>query len=108
MLKFALPIILVAAAALPAAAHAGQDQAPRSVAVAYDDLDLNSEKGLRSLDRRIRHALNRVCGSPKQGTLSERMDRWSCRNFAQSGATAQRSALLARARTEPILVASAR
>ena len=107
MLKSALPIILVAAA-LPAVAHAQQDEAPRSMAVASKDLDLNSEDGLRILDGRIKHALNRVCGSPQQGTLRERMNSRSCQSFARSGATAQRSAVLARARTEPILVASAR
>ena len=106
MLKSALSIILVAAT-LPAAAHAQLDEAPRSMAVAYNDLNLKSEEGLQILNSRIKHALNRVCGSPQQGTLRERMDSRSCQNFARAGATAQRSALLARARTEPILVASA-
>ena len=107
MLKSALPIIL-AAAALPAAAHAQQDEAPRSMAVAYNDLNLKSEEGLRILNSRIKHALNRVCGSPQQGTLRERMESRSCQNFARSEAMAQRSTVLARTGTKPILVASAR
>lgn len=107
MLKSALPIILVAAA-LPATALAQQDAAPRSMAVAYNDLDLKSDEGLRILDSRIKHAVSRVCGSPEQGTLRERMNSGSCLKLARSGAMAQRSAVLARARTQPILAASLR
>jgi UrcA family protein len=107
MLKSALPIIL-AAAAVPAAAHAERDEATRSIAVAYDDLNLRSEEGVQTLNSRIKHALNSVCGSPQQGTLRERMVSRSCQNFARSAATAQRSAVLARARAEPILLAAAR
>ena len=106
MLKSALPIVLIAAA-LPAAAHAQQDDAPRSLAVRYNDLNLQSEEGLRILNSRIKHALDRVCGSPQQGTLREQMDSRSCQNFAQSGATGQRRAVLTRARTQPTLIASA-
>jgi UrcA family protein len=106
MLKSALAIIL-AAAALPAAAHAQQDEAPRSVTVVYSDLNLESEEGVRILNSRIKGALDRVCGSPQQGTLRERMDSRSCQNSAQSGAAAQRSAVLARARLQPISIASA-
>jgi UrcA family protein len=106
MLKSALQIVLIAAA-LPAAAHAHQDDARRSMAVGYNDLNLKSEEGLRILNSRIKKALDRVCGSPQQGTLRERMDSRSCQNFAESGATAQRSAVLARSRTQPTLVASA-
>lgn len=45
---------------VPAAASA-QDASP-SAAVGYGDLDLQSEKGIRTLDARLQRAIRTVCG----------------------------------------------
>jgi UrcA family protein len=62
MIKLSLAAI---AAALLAASGATQNLAPAAASqlVSYDDLDLTTQSGQRALDRRIRAAVQTVCGS---------------------------------------------
>jgi UrcA family protein len=57
----------LSAPALLAAAPAAAQAEPASVTVAFADLDLGSEAGRASLDRRIRRAAAAVCSPPELG-----------------------------------------
>ena len=61
MTKYVVLIPLLVGA-LSASAYAQ----PSSVAVGYRDLDLTSDAGVARLDRRIRGAVEKVCGDPRE------------------------------------------
>lgn len=76
---------------------AAQDAAPTQT-VAYDDLDLSSEAGAITLNRRIMSAVRKVCpytGTSTAGYMASR----ACRKQALNGANAQRDVVLARAKS---------
>jgi UrcA family protein len=54
-------------------------QEPRSERVEYGDLNLSSEKGLQTLDRRLRHAIWRVCYQPNAWAIQQRKAAGKCR-----------------------------
>lgn len=84
---------LACAAAVPAAAQTE----PRSVKVAFGDLDMNNPKDQARLDRRIGNAAGFVCGSPyvRELSLARKVD--ECRTDA-----------IARAKTAVVEVLAAR
>lgn len=83
------------ATATPASAHATTS---RSITVHSADLDLTSDAGTTTLDRRIRGAANRVCGMSGAFMLREKMDAAACRTAAIAGASAQVQLAVAAAR----------
>jgi UrcA family protein len=72
-----LPALFVAAPAFAAAAAAVE--APPSVTVRYDDLNLTSPKGVASLYRRIQYAATEAC-RPAEGPQSVERMRWGAWN----------------------------
>lgn len=74
-LSVATAFAVILAASLGAGAAAAQTPAEaRSVAVGYLDLDLASTSGRATLERRVRNAVNQVCGkrpSPKEMVRGE-------------------------------------
>lgn len=78
-------------AAVPAAADS-----PRQERVAYGDLDLTSEAGQTTLNKRIQAAVKRVCDS-RGGSLAEFAAFNRCKRESLAGATAQMEVAIARA-----------
>ena len=75
--------LAAAAAALTAAPAAAQPSAladSYSVSIAYDDLNLASTKGQRSLDRRIKRAGREVCGTPDRAFIFQWNDIHNCQD----------------------------
>ena len=84
---FLLALIPVQASAAPARPEAR---------VAFSDLDLSSEAGIRALDRRLVRAVATVCPDPR-GTvdLATKRDARRCKTDTIAGLAAQRSRVLA-------------
>jgi UrcA family protein len=61
----ALPLLVLA----PVSAFA--QEAPTSVAVSYRDLNLKSEAGVKTLDRRLASAIRAVCGEHDGSVVPE-------------------------------------
>jgi UrcA family protein len=59
--------------------------------IAYDDLNLRSEAGVRRLETRVRAAAERVCDvdAPATSTLRDRLDSRACRDAAIAAAAPQ-------------------
>lgn len=51
---------------------------PRSVTVSYDDVNLSSESGRERLAKRVKMAVQQVCGSANRLSLSERAAKQAC------------------------------
>ncbi len=69
---------------------------PRQERVAYGDLDLTSDAGQTTLDKRIRAAVKRVC-SPVGNSASEALEWSRCKRQSLAGANAQMEVAIARA-----------
>lgn len=65
MLKFIAPLAVATAALVSTPAFAGDAAAP-SIRVEYKDLDLGTEKGRKTLDRRIAAAARQLCPASVQ------------------------------------------
>ncbi len=70
--------------AVPAVA---QERVNVSQAVSYQDLDLSSESGMKTLSRRIRKAAELVCGGRVNGRLAEQMAFAQCVTKARTDTT---------------------
>lgn len=93
MAKF-FPILLAAplvAAGLNVPAFAQGE--PRSVIVAYHDLNLSSQSGRERLTKRVKMAVRQVCGSANRLTLTERASRQACELHAGRQADTQLASL---------------
>jgi UrcA family protein len=66
-------------------------------AVSYADLDLSSSEGMRTLNARIKSAVNNVCGNATRTDLRSLQAEANCRDAASKGAAAKVHALQARA-----------
>ncbi len=88
-------IVALALAAAPAAA------APQQARVSLAGLDLTTEAGVAALDRRIRLAADRLCGTWQAASLLERRTARACRAEAIASAEAQRARAIALARRMP-------
>ena len=76
-MKTALPMIALISLAAPVAspATAGSHVETQSIEVTYDDLNLASKKGQQILQRRIRHAAEKVCATRARTTGSRIRDK---------------------------------
>jgi len=63
------PIALSLLVLTPVAAFA--QEAPKSIAVSYHDLNLKSEAGVKALDRRLASAIRAVCGEHEGSVVPE-------------------------------------
>ena len=81
---------LATIAAIGIALSAGTAHA-KSVRVTYDDLNLESVAGQKTLSRRIDKAAREVCGYSYQriGSLSQQQDARACFKKARAGANEQ-------------------
>jgi UrcA family protein len=70
----------------PAAASPSK---PATHIVRYADLDLTSDAGRATLDRRINQAVRMVCGRSQLGTLQEKLGIERCSATARAYAKAQ-------------------
>lgn len=96
-MKTSLFIAAAAAAALPAAAVAQPIGQTRTVSVSYDDLDLGTEAGRKTLHSRIDGAVDRVCGYRSSSSLMEMTIYRNCRRQATGDSLAQARQVIARA-----------
>lgn len=74
----------------------GEKLDERTRIVSYADLNLASEAGERTLDRRVRGAVRYVCSDLKAAHVWHRYQ--ACRTFAWRGATPQMEQAISRAR----------
>jgi UrcA family protein len=80
--------LLAAFAATIAIAPAAASNSTTHI-VRYADLDLSSEAGRTTLDRRIDYAVRMVCGSAQSGTIQEKLSVEKCSATARASAKAQ-------------------
>lgn len=78
-------------ASVPAAA-----EEPTKILVAYGDLDLSSDAGQETLNKRIRGAVKRVCG-PIERSASGYLSNKACKRAAFAGAQSQMQVAIAKA-----------
>ena len=102
MTKFLLPILLLSGAS-PALAEPAQ---PVTSFVQVGDLDLASEAGQRTLDKRLTQAIVEVCGDPSPADLVGQNKARSCRQELHARLDVERDQRIAAASSKPILVAS--
>jgi UrcA family protein len=79
----------------PALAQSAADQL--EVAISTSDLDLESAKGVRALDRRILTAASDLCGIPYSADPHGRADYRNCRDRVRSQAASARNQAISRA-----------
>ena len=104
-------LILAALAAVAAIQPAWAQDAPASpsVAIQHRDLDLSTEAGAKTLDRRIWRAVVEVCGEAPGYDIAGKNDVRQCRRDTRAMAAAQADIVVANAtRAEPIRVSSIR
>ena len=70
------------------------------------DLDLSSQAGQRTLDKRLSHAIVEVCGEASPSDLAGQNKVRECRKDAHSRFDAERDQRIAAASSTPIEVAS--
>jgi len=97
MAKF-IPILLAAPIALtgltlPAAAQDNAAFEKESIAVRYDDLNLTSSAGRERLSKRVRIAVQQVCGTRAARDLKTRQVAYKCRDAAMRDADVKMAAL---------------
>jgi len=84
-------------AAAPALAQPGSEP---QIAVRVADLDLATERGRRTLDRRLLNAAWTACGTPSPADPRGHSNLTACIAEARAAAIAQRNAILAAARRQ--------
>lgn len=89
---FALAALVTA---VPAAAATNEERV--SETVSYADLDLTSEAGIETLDRRLDRAVRRVCGSPMVKSVQSERRVTKCREQAWNAIRSERDLAIARA-----------
>ena len=100
-------LALTALALIPAQAYA-QDAAPVA-RVAYADLNLATDAGVRTLDRRLGQAVRTVCGNPAaEAQLSRQLAVKSCIADTNERLTAQRDLVLSGREAPAVLAVRAR
>jgi UrcA family protein len=104
--QFKLPIVAAGlAVAFAAPVMAEPSYSTAAVTVDYRGVDLTSQKGRETLDRRVNAAISAMCGQPIFGTREEAEALRNCRIEARTAVGPQLKAVLASANTK---VASAR
>ena len=97
-----LAALTAASAGQPALAQSAPAANP-SVAVAHRDLDLRTEAGTKSLDRRIWRAVVEVCGTAPDFDLQGKNDVRQCRVDTRLIATAQAERVIADASRDQLI-----
>jgi UrcA family protein len=88
-----LPLAALAVAALLAAPDPAATTVTASHEVRYDDLELPSPHGLRTLDQRIRLAAQRVCGDASDADVAGKREARRCKAEVLEQASGRRDAL---------------
>lgn len=102
-------ILFAAAAALAfAATPAAAQQAPSQLVVSFADLDLSTERGVRTLDRRIRTAVETACGPTSDADPAGKNAVRECRTETLALARAQRDVAIAAVSGDTRLALAAR
>ena len=102
-------LTLAAAAAAFVGSPALAQNGPAQVAVSYADLDLSSRAGVRTLDRRIRTAVEQACGPISSFDPRGKNIVLDCREDTLALARAQRDTAIAAATgSSPIRLAAQR
>ena len=104
-----LPILAaLTALTLGQPALAQDASATRTAVVEHRDLDLSTDKGARTLDRRIWRAVVEVCGTAPDYDLEGKNDVRECRRDTRRLASAEAELAIAEAKQgQPIRVTSA-
>ncbi len=106
-MKKLLILAALAAASVGQPAFAAPMPANHSVTVAHRDLDLRTEAGTKTLDRRIWRAVVAVCGSASDADIAGKNDVRHCRTDTRRLASAQANLAIAdAARAGPIRITS--
>lgn len=95
--RAAFVLMAIAANGVPSFAFAGE--AVRTERVQYADLDLKTEAGVATLDRRLSLAIRRVCYTPNSRSTWEMAEESHCRKIARDEAQPQRDLAINAART---------
>ncbi|MHA7820682.1 MAG: UrcA family protein [Erythrobacter sp.] len=95
IITIALPLVL-AVGALAGPVHAGSE--PARVIVPYADLDLTSSAGQARLDRRLTHAIKRVCAVDRTHSVSAVSQERQCVEERRAEIAPVRDAVIAEAR----------
>jgi UrcA family protein len=97
VLSTALPVLAILATATPtfAASPAGN-----STVVRYSDLNLATEDGQATLNRRIAHAAEKVCWQADGPTLTDHQQYAACLAAALASAQPKLNAVIASARSD--------
>lgn len=82
-------LILTALTVLSIGQPAFAETVDRSVAVQYTDLNLRSEAGIRTLDRRLSRAVDTVCGTAAQIDIVGQRKIKECQRETKHRAAAQ-------------------
>ena len=109
LIAFASALITAGALkAAPALAETPSDNVETYVSyVKTSDLDLASERGQRSLDRRVAQAAREVCGTASDIDLVGQNKARECREDAVAKANAERDAVLAAAKRGAVVAIAA-
>ena len=101
-------LILAALAAVSIGQPVSAQTAPAnpSVAVAHKDLDLRTEAGAKTLDRRIWRAVVAVCGTASDFDLEGKNNVQQCRRDTRLVASAQADVVVASASRDQLIQVS--
>lgn len=98
--------LLAAALSIPAASSGPPNAEEHSQTVGFADLDLTTQRGVATFDRRIANAVRTVCGWEDPRDLAIQRAVRECRNQAFAGiADAREAVILAAQRGQSIRVA---
>jgi len=100
-------MILAALAAVSIGQPASAQTAPNpSIAVQHKDLDLRTEAGAKTLDRRIWRAVVAVCGTASDIDLEGKNDVRQCRRDTRVAASAKANLVVANASRDGLIQVS--
>lgn len=103
--KFASPLVnngllagmTMALMTIAAPAMADPQLLTTRISISTDNLDLNTQQGRQVLDRRVKTAINNMCGAPTVGDRDEAAELRACRAEAYAAVQPQLQAALNRA-----------
>ncbi len=87
-------LMLSVAVALPSVPFTAAFAQTKTINVHSYDLDLSTSAGQQELQRRIQHAVERVCGSAAGARMDDIMSYAACTKAAQSRAMSQYEAVV--------------
>lgn len=89
---------LMVSAATPVFAGTPANAIVRTTTVAFNDLDLTTDTGAATLEKRIKRATKQVCGTVDGGDLAAWVDMQNCRSKAMASAMPKAERAIAYAR----------